>query len=392
MLGMEARLRNRRGELRQFLHLFCPKLRRPARKFFFQALVGILLSGSLTVSQWLGFVYDRCRVRFWRHKRLLNQINGGSWDASAVLAGYQHRWGEKVGADTPLIVDLSDLPRRRARKLKYLSHVRDGSAGGLVNGYWCLEIYARWDKHCVTPMLLHPYSSDDPAVLSENAMILRGVEQVFTATAGRGVLVMDRGADRDRLLIPWIDAGRKFVVRLRGDRHVRLNNGVCVEVSLLIDRMLADAAGRRIVWRQVTLPERPHHPLWLVAKVLPGRDRPLIVLGTLRSENLSQAKAVLQYYRWRWSCEESARFLKTSLGLEKIGLRKYESLPRLLLLATLAMGFLSWLTLHRPTLMQHLCSARPGLHKVKFGFYRLLQWLQDQFTRVNTARYPPTAN
>ncbi len=26
--------------------------------------------------------------------------------------------------------------------MKYLAHVRDGSTGELVPGYWCLEVYA----------------------------------------------------------------------------------------------------------------------------------------------------------------------------------------------------------------------------------------------------------
>lgn len=287
-----------------------------------------------------------------------------------------------------MIVDLSDLPRRRARKLKYLSLVRDGSEGTLVSGYWCLEIYARWNKHCVTPLLLRPYSSEDPAVDSVNAMILQGVDEVFAASEGRGVLVMDRGADRNELLYPWVDAGRRFVIRQRGDRHVILPGGVRIEVSLLIDRLLQHSS-RRIVFCQVALPDRPDVPLWLAGKVLSGKDRPLIVLSSLRCENLDQAKQVLQYYRWRWGCEEAARFLKTDLGLERMALRKYESFARMLLLATLAMGFLGWLALARPTLIRWLCAAGPGLHQVKFAYYRLRNWLKDQITPLNMARFPP---
>jgi hypothetical protein len=388
MLGMEARLRNRRAELRQFLNRFCPGLDQPRRRFFFQSVSGILLSGSLQVARWLRFIHDQCRDRFWRHKRLLNQINHGKWDHGVVLAEYQHQWGQKVEPDTPLIIDLTDLPRPRARKLKYLSLVRDGSEGGLISGYWCLEIYARFNKHCITPLLLHPYSCEDPAVFSENATILQGVDQVLAATEGRGVLVMDRGGDRSELLIPWIDASRRFVVCQRGDRHVLLESGVHMEVSLLIDRLLQQSGGR-IVWRQVALPDRPDQPLWLLAKVRPGQDHPLIVLSSMRCENLIQAKAVLRYYRCRWSCEEAARFEKSNLGLERSALRNYESFPRLLLLATLAMGFLSWLALRHATLVSWLCRRRPGLHQIKFVAYRLLNWLQEQIGRVNTARFPP---
>ncbi|WP_428940125.1 hypothetical protein [Fontivita pretiosa] len=78
-------------------------------------------------------------------------------------------------------------------------------------------------------------------------------------------------------------------------------------------------------------------------------------MSSLRCENLQQAQAVLQYYRWRWSCEEAAQFLKSGLHLERIGLRTYESFERLLPLAMLTMGFMSWLALMRPSLMQWLC-------------------------------------
>ncbi|WP_428940122.1 hypothetical protein [Fontivita pretiosa] len=96
MPGMEARLGNRRAELRQFLNQFCPALDRVWRRFFFQSITGILLSGSMMVARWLRFIHDRCRDRFWRHKRLLNQIHRGKWDAAAVLSKYQEQWDKRV--------------------------------------------------------------------------------------------------------------------------------------------------------------------------------------------------------------------------------------------------------------------------------------------------------
>lgn len=390
MLGKEARLRNRQAELRQFLRRFCPTLDKPRRRFFFQSMVGIMLGGSLVISRWLRFIADRCRDRFWRHKRLLNQINHGKWDHVAVLKEYQRQWAGKIGPDTPLIIDLSDLPRPRARKLKYIAHVRDGSDDGrLVNGYWCLEIYAYLGKRRLAPMLLHPFSSDDPDTISENAMILRCVDQVLDSTGGRGVLLMDRGADRDRLLIPWIDDARKFVVCLRGDRHLLLEDGTGIEAKLLIETLLNRGGGRSIVCCRVALPERPHQPLWLVGKLTAGRNEPLILLSSLRADDLAGAKVVLQYYRCRWSCEESVRFLKTDLGIEQIALRTYESFARLLLLATLTMGFLTWLQLLRPKLLAWLRERHPGMRRIKFAYYRMLRWLQNSLDPVPTARCPP---
>jgi hypothetical protein len=390
MLGKDARCRNRLRDLRQFITSFCPGLDKTRRKFFFQGLLGILLSQSLIVARWLKWIPDRCRDRFSRHKRLLNELKSRHWAHQKVIEQYQQAWGKKVEADTPLIVDLSDLARPRARKLKYLGLVRDGSEDGkLVSGYWCMEIYAYWGKGRITPLCLHPYSIEDPAVLSENAEILGHVQQVFAATEGRGVLVMDRGADRDNLLIPWLDDNRRFVVRLRGDRHLQLDNGVRVEALHLAEQLLAQSANGKHAWHRVYLPERRCHPLYLVCKHVQGHERPLMTLTSLRVEELEGAKRVLSYYRQRWRCEESTRFLKSKLGLERFSLRVYEAFGPLLLLAMLAMSFLTWLQLHFASLARWLAAASPGRHEIKFLYYRLLEWLGDQILPAPPKAIPP---
>lgn len=405
MVGKEAKLRNRRRELVKFLDRFCPKLDKPRRKLFAQGLWGILQSCSLVVARWLRFipagpVGDRCGGRFSRHKRLLNQLKSSAWDHRAALEQYQRHWAKHIGPDTPLILDLTDLPRPRARQLKYLALVRDGSGGRdrrearLVNGYWCLEVYAYFCKGRTVPLLLEPYSVEDPQTLSENAVILRSVDRVLASTEGRGVLVMDAGGDRDKLLIPWVDEGRKFVVRLRGDRHLAVENGdgtrTHIEASHLAETLLHARRGHhRIASCRVYLPERPHCPLYLACKSVRGKDRPLVVLSSLCAEGDEQAARVLLYYRWRWKCEESARFLKTRLGLEHMALRTYEAFGRLLLLAAMAMGLLTWMQLAMPSLRDRLCGKAPGRREIKFAYYRLLDWLQEQILPAPPRPAPP---
>jgi hypothetical protein len=41
---------------------------------------------------------------------------------------------------TLLILDLSDISKKYARKMEYLARVRDGSADNLASGYWLLQI------------------------------------------------------------------------------------------------------------------------------------------------------------------------------------------------------------------------------------------------------------
>jgi len=390
MLSTEAKGRNRQRDLRQFLARFCPTLDKTRTRFFRQSVWAILLARSLVVARWLRWLPDGCKRLFYRHKRLLNQLKSTDWDHQQVIEQYQRTWAKRIAVDTPLILDLTDLARPRARKLKYLALVRDGSDPDhrLVNGYWCIEIYAHWGKGRITPLLLHPYSIEDPAILGENAEILRCVDQVLAATEGRGVLVMDIGADRDRLLIPWIDDGRRFVVRLRGDRHLQLDNGVRLAAADLAEHLLHRSGGRR-AWCRVYLPERPKRPLYLVVKRLRGSDRPLMVLTSLVAADHETAGQTLSYYRGRWKCEEAVRFLKSQLGLERFALRTYDAFGRLMLLAMLAMSFLLWLQLHYASLSRWLSQASPGRHAVKFACYRLLDWFESQILSVLPMRKPP---
>lgn len=388
MLGMEACTGNRRRDLRQFIQLSCPSLDKTRTKFFHQSLWGILNSGSLTVSNWLPWINDGCQELHYRQKRLLNQFKSKHWNSVKALQEHQHYWAKHIQIDTPIIIDLTDLPRPRGTKLPYISLVRDGSEGKLHLGYWCIEIYAYFGQSRITPLVLDPYSSDAPEVYSENAQILAAVDAVMAATEDRGVLVMDAGADRDKLLIPWIDDKRRFVIRLRGDRHLLLDNGSLVPANHLAEQLLKNTSGHRRSWQRVYLPERPNHPLYLVVKSIPGKDRPLILLSTLLVEDINTARTVLSYYRQRWKCEEAARFLKTDLGIELFSLRLYESFPRLFLLAALAMSFLTWLALRYVNLRRWLCAKRPGQHKIKFLYYRLRAWLQHHFSPRPTARSP----
>ena len=389
MLGKDALCRNRQRDLRHFLNRFCPRLDKTRRRFFRQSLWGILQSGCLTVSKWLRWIPHRCQRRFYCQKRLLNQLKSKDWDPAAVLSSYQQQWAKSIAPDTPLIIDLTDLPRPRARKLPYLALVRDGSEQKLHYGYWCVEIYAYWGKGRITPLLLDPYSIEAPDVYGENARILAAVDRVLSATAGNGVLVMDRGADRDHLLIPWIDDHRRFVIRLKGDRHLLLDNGALVPAQSLAEQLLAACKDHKRAWCKVHLPERPDHPLYLVCKTLPGHDKPLMLLTSLTVEDLNTAKTVLNYYRWRWKCEEAARFLKSELGIEHFALRLYESFPRLFLLACLAMSFLTWLGLHFDSLAKALSGKAPGQHPIKFLYYRILNWLQEQFHHGPLNAQPP---
>lgn len=172
MLGKDALCRNRHRDLRQFIQRFCPGLDKTRTRFFRQSLRGILNSGSLTVSKWLRWIPDACRHPFYRHKRLLNQLKSRDWDCTAVQESYLRQWAGRVEPDTPLIIDLTDLPRPRGRKLPYIRLVRDGSEcdrNGDAASYLtsCVPVFvARFNCSCASHLRLPSVIHLCPSVLS----------------------------------------------------------------------------------------------------------------------------------------------------------------------------------------------------------------------------------
>ncbi len=84
-------------------------------------------------------------------------------------------------------------------------------------------------------------------------------------------------------------------------------------------------------------------PLWLVvARQGKGRE-PWYVLTNEPVETEAQAWDIVFAYARRWKIEESFRFHKTELLIESLRLRDWEPRRKLLLLVTLAYGFLLWI-------------------------------------------------
>jgi len=305
--------------------------------------------------------------------------------------------------ETPIILDLSDLGKPLAKKMDYLATVRDGSTGKLVNGYWLVELYASVSRKNPIPILLEPFSHEQPFCRGQNPVIIEAVRRVFRQTAGRGVLVIDRGGDARTLLADWLDHEYRFVVRLRGDRDLMLyykalggvadtleiqDRGQWVRVNArhLAERTPTPHRAWRVVkrrgkpvlrfsqvgWVTVRLPKRDEI-LTMVVSRSPGHDIPFMLLSSLPVQSADDARSVLRYYARRWECEEGIRFLKSEVNLEQIRTFSWTAICRLVLLAVLVMIYLTWLLEHHPNLAARLIAfGQPLPDKPDFLLYRLL--------------------
>jgi hypothetical protein len=310
-------------------------------------------------------------------------------------------WHGFVQDYTPIILDLSDIGKPLAKKMDYLATVRDGSTGELVNGYWLLEMYASLSRKNPVPVLLEPFSHEEPYCPGQNPVVLKGIHKILELTNNHGVLVADRGFDAGVMFEDWLDNKYRFAARLVGNRHLLRSLGgseqseagqrVPIRAQQLAEQTptphrfgkLIKRRGKpairitQIGWVKVRLPGRDED-LTLIVSRLAGKDKPMMLLTNLPVENLADAKRVLRFYIRRWECEEGIRFLKSQVSLEKIRTFRWSAIRRLVFLAVLVMIYLGWLVEAHPDICDRLVYlSQPLSDKPDFLLYRLLGGLTE---------------
>lgn len=365
---------------KKFISNLTEKLPRPKAKFITDLLCGVIFSDDLILTHIASKVPHPTRLTA-TAKRFRRQLTDSWTFLKRILFNYLRIVRKRLDADSVFIVDLSDLAKPYAKKTEYIALVRDGDKGCLVTGYWCMEVYCRDKDGIIWPLILWPYSLEADGQLSENAQILQILSQLDEHFGeGFGIWIFDRGFDRLNLIEPFLASKRHFIVRQRGDRTVVLENGVHIILSCLVEHLFAEHSSW-LVYKKVYLPN-VKKPLYVVAYRTRGYDQPVILLTDMVVANPELALQVRNRYAKRWvGCETSVEFLKSQIGLERFAVRRYKSMQGLIFLASLAMGFLSFLQSRCKDIRQRIEDRlRYSRDPKSFWFYRLLIALRDGFS------------
>ena len=408
MMPPQALMEAVSASLNWFLQPIGENLTKPQKKFLRDGLVGLLRAGRPVVCRMARSLPDRGTKFLSRLDRLEGHLNHADDLDQKVKAAATGLWLPLVADETPIILDLSDIAKPMAKKMDYPATVRDGSTGQLVNGYWLIELYASVSRKNPVPILMEPFSHEQPFCPGQNPIILDAARWVFELTEKRGVLVVDRGGDARALLEDWIDQEYRFVVRLRGDRDLlrfyeglggavqtvqtlREGQWVAVEARQLAEQTPTPHRAWRTVkrrgkvilrfsqvgWGKVRLPGREATLTMVVARS-PGNDVPFMLLTSLPVESAEDARRVLGYYARRWECEEGIRFLKSEVNLERIRTFHWTAICRLVLLCVLVMLYLTWMLERKGNLADRLMAlGQPLPDEPDFLLYRLLTGLTE---------------
>jgi len=383
------------GTFHKFIAYLTEQMSKPKTKFISQIICGVLFSENLILTNVASKVPHPGRLTAIA-KRFRQHLADGVSFLRPLWFNYLRLVHRRIDVDSLFIVDLTDIAKPYAKKMENLSMVRDGDKGCLVTGYWCMEVYCRDKDGIIWPLILWPYSLQAEGQLSENAQILAILSQLDEYFGeGFGIYVFDRGFDRLNLIEPFLASKRHFIIRQRGDRMAVLDNGVHIILRDLVEHLFAQ--GRSwLVYKKVYLPGIDK-PLYAVAYHTKGYDQPVILLTDMVVENKDMALRVRNRYTKRWAgCETSVEFLKSKIGLERFAVRRYRSMQRLVFLAGLTMGFLSYLMSRRRRLREKVDDALRYCRQPKsFWFYRLLIALRDGFSSrakvalLSWCRLPP---
>jgi hypothetical protein len=395
MLKRKALMESISSNLHGFLKKIGKNLSLPDKKFLRDATIGLLRCGKPIVCQ-MARQFPTQRTRFLsRLDRLEAHLVKDSNFDNKIKTELPANWLPFIKDDTPIILDLSDLAKPFAKKMDYLATVRDGSTGRLVNGYWLVELYASLSRKNPVPVLLKPFSHEEPDSPGQNPVVINAIHKIFELTDKRGVLVVDRGFDGIIMFEDWLDNEYRFVARLVGNRHLMpVYKGfgkTFIRADLLAEQTptpyrfhkLVKRRGKPTVaithigWSKVRLPGRDKN-LTMVVSRMAGKDKPMMLLTSLPVENLKDAKRILRYYIRRWECEEGIRFLKNQVNLERIRTLRWSAIRRLVLLAVLVMLYLGWLVEKHPNICERLVYlSQPLPDKPDFLAYRLLAGLTE---------------
>jgi hypothetical protein len=281
-----------------------------ARRFLAELIYGIQARQSVHLTEIARALGEKIPLKKTQY-RLSRQL-GRDDLGRRVLNGLCRMGARRVEKKTLLIMDISDIRKKYARKMEHLACVRDGSEKTLANGYWTIAVLgAKVETTSLVPLYGSLYSQESPDFLSENLEIRQAMRKVSQATEKKGIWVLDRGGDRDDIFDNLLNDRLSFIVRLKKTRDLiyKRQKHPVLDLALTCalpyaERIVKQEKGKETIYdlqfgaRPVSLPGRPG-PLTLV--VIRGfGEEPLMLLTDLRvTRSRKSLWKILQSYLTR---------------------------------------------------------------------------------------------
>ena len=369
------------GKLKEQIHVFSGKLSlglpKVARRFVRESIYGIQTKQSVRLSEIARALNDKVALikTINRLSRQLSRNNLWQKLSTSLLK----LAAESVRDDTLLVLDLSDITKPYARGMEYLARVYDGSEKALGDGYWTVNVAAcETGSSEVVPLYCRLHSQLAPEYVGENREIERAVKMVSDVVLGRGIWVIDRGADSREIFDYFLTEKRRFIIRLKGNRNMIYKGRMLLaleiakrcslpytEVVIKEEKSVEKRFDISFGFCQVFLPDNPV-PLYLVVVSGYGEEPIMLLTNLSLRKNRAMLSLVMDSYITRWKIEETIRFIKQSYRLEDIRILSYRRLQNMMAVV-LAVAFFATVYLGQRLKLDTLSATVMRLSKRIFG-------------------------
>lgn len=340
-----------KAQITRFSNYLTEGLKKPDRRFIRELIYGIQASKDVKLSNISRSLAEEISL-IKTETRLSRNI--GKVDLTGHLNKRLIGFGKRrILDETVLAIDIGDIDKPYARAMENLAYVRDGSEGENRSlGYWTIEVIgADVEGEELVPLYGELYSQRAKDFDSENRQILKAVDAVIFHIGRCGIWAMDRGGDRGRLIEGLLTRGLKFVIRLKGGRHLEYEGGKkdvrgiaegcrCRHVREIevekngVKQTKRLSLGSKAVYF-------PGHKESLALVVVKGYgEKPMTLLTNLNVLDVGVDR-ILEIYLTRWKCEESYRFIKQGYNLEDIRLLNYIGLRNMMVMVQAVFYFVS---------------------------------------------------
>lgn len=366
-----------REQIQKFSGIISPRFSKPEAKFLEQMVFGIQASQDVKLSSIARSLGEEIEIKK-VVERLENHLKKAGLD-QRINDEIAQTAAKQIRQDTLIVIDPTDIRKPYARSMPYLGKVRDGSTGDIVNGYWgCVAIGCEPERRRVIPLHHRLWSCSAPGFESENEQIVSVIDTISRAIGGRGIYVIDRGGDRNKLFYPLLERKLRFIIRLVGTRDLMVHGcrqeatqvGAGCSMSFKDTIIKEDRDGEKRYdleygFRPVKLPDRDEQLYLVVVKGF--GSEPLLLLTSVA---LTHARRSLWFivrgYLARWLVEETIRFIKQSYHLEDVRVLDYQRLKNLMALV-LAAAYFSAVWLGETLKLAVLCTRVARVAKRFFG-------------------------
>jgi len=342
------------GKLKEQIRNFSGKvsegLPKVGRRFVEEMLYGIASEQSLHLSRIARSLTEQIPLIKTINRLSFELSRKGLWEK--VTDRVLKLAKSDITDETLLILDLSDIAKPYAKRMEYLARVHDGSCNELADGYWTVQVIAAQAGRAeIIPLYNRLYSIEAPDCPGENEEIFRAINMVCRVVNNKGIWVMDRGMDRKIIFDHLLSSGRRFIIRLKGDRFV-VYKGQKTIVSALAQRCFLPYS-ETLIWEEraketgydisfgfckVYLPDIPL-PLCLVVVRGFGEEPMMLLTNLPLKKNRAVLLGVVKSYITRWGIEETIRFIKQSYAVEDIRVQTYIRLQNMMALVLAAAYF-----------------------------------------------------